>query len=135
MLAFIARRALATIPVLAMVAVFVFLMLRLTPGDPAAIIAGDNANAQQVAAIRAQLGLERPLLEQFGIWIGNILRGDFGESFFFKKTVAELIVQRLEPTLALALCTILLSVAVAVPLGVIAAWRHDSWIDRFVMAL
>ena len=135
MLAFLARRALATIPVLAMVAVFVFLMLRLTPGDPAAIIAGDNANAQQVAAIRAQLGLERPLLEQFGIWIVKILGGDFGESFFFKKTVADLIVQRLEPTLALALCTILLAVAVAVPLGVIAAWKHDSWIDRAVMAL
>ena len=135
MLAFLARRALATIPVLAMVAVFVFLMLRLTPGDPAAIIAGDNANTQQVDAIRAQLGLEKPLLAQFGIWIGKILQGDFGESFFFKKTVADLIAQRIEPTLALAIVTILLAVAVAVPLGVLAAWKQNSWIDRTVMAL
>jgi peptide/nickel transport system permease protein len=134
MLAFIARRLLATIPVLAMVAVFVFLMLRLTPADPAAIIAGDNANAQQVAQIRAKLGLDRPLLTQFGIWTARLLQGDFGESFFFKKTVAELIAQRLEPTLALATATIVLSVLVAVPLGVIAAYRHESWIDRFVMA-
>ncbi|MCK6451138.1 MAG: ABC transporter permease [Alphaproteobacteria bacterium] len=135
MLAFIARRLLATIPVLAMVAVFVFLMLRLTPGDPAAIIAGDNANAQQVAAIRTGLGLDRPLVEQFAIWIGRMLQGDFGESYFFKRTVASLIAQRLEPTIALAAVTILLSVLVAVPLGVLAAYRHDSWIDRGVMAL
>ena len=135
MLAFIARRLLATIPVLAMVAVFVFLMLRLTPADPAAIIAGDNANAQQVAQIRAKLGLDQPLLTQFGIWTGRMLQGDFGESFFFKKTVAELIAQRLEPTLALAIATIVLSVLVAVPLGVIAAYKHESWIDRGVMAL
>jgi peptide/nickel transport system permease protein len=135
MLAFIARRLLATIPVLAMVAVFVFLMLRLTPGDPAAIIAGDNANAQQVAAIRIGLGLDRPLAEQFVIWVGRMLQGDFGESYFFKRTVASLIVQRIEPTVALATVTIILSVLIAVPLGVIAAYRHDSWIDRFVMAL
>ena len=88
------------------VAVFVFLMLRLTPGDPAAIIAGDNANSEQVAAIRERLGLDQPILTQFFIWFGNMLRGDFGESFFFKKTVAELIVGRLEPTLALSLSTI-----------------------------
>jgi len=135
MLAFIARRALAALPVLAMVAVFVFLMLRLTPADPAAIIAGDNANAQQVAAIREKLGLDRPLLAQFAIWSGKLLQGDLGESFFFKKTVAELIAQRLEPTLALATVTLLLSIAVAVPLGVLAAWKHETWIDRGVMAL
>ncbi len=135
MLAFIARRLLATIPVLAMVAVFVFLMLRLTPGDPAAIIAGDNANAQQVAAIRTGLGLDRPLAEQFAIWVGRMLQGDFGESYFFKRTVAQLIAQRLEPTIALATVTIVLSVLIAVPLGVIAAYRHDTWVDRFVMAL
>ncbi|MGQ0677282.1 MAG: ABC transporter permease [Rhodospirillales bacterium] len=135
MLAFLARRALAAIPVLAMVAVFVFLMLRLTPADPAAIIAGDNANAEQVAQIREKLGLDRPLLVQIGIWTGKLLQGDLGESFFFKKTVTDLIKQRIEPTLALAAATILLSVAIAVPLGVLAAWKHDTWIDRAVMAL
>ncbi len=135
MLSFIARRLLATVPVLAMVAVFVFLMLRLTPADPAAILAGDNATTEQVAQIRSKLGLDQPLLTQFAIWSGRLLHGDFGESFFFKKTVAELIVQRLEPTLALATVTILLSILIAVPLGVIAAYRHEAWIDRFVMAL
>ena len=113
-----------------MVALFVFLMLRLTPGDPAAVIAGDNATSDQIADIREKLGLNLPIWQQFGIWIGNMLQGDFGESFFFKKTVAELIAQRLEPTLALAFCTLILAVSIAVPLGVIAAYRQGSLLDR-----
>ena len=120
---------------MAVVAVFVFLLLRLTAGDPAAIIAGDNATARDVAQIREKLGLDEPVVRQFVIWLGRILRGDLGESFFFKKTVAELIVARLEPTLALATCTLVLAVSMAVPLGVLAAWRRGSWIDRFVMGL
>jgi peptide/nickel transport system permease protein len=115
------------------VAVFIFLMLRLTPSDPAAIIAGDNATTEQVAQIRSQLGLDRPMVEQFFIWSGKVLRGDFGESFFFKKSVAQLIAERIEPTLSLALFTIVLAVLIAVPLGVLAAHRHGSWIDRIVM--
>ena len=103
MLLYILRRLAATIPVMLIVAVLVFLMLRLTPGDPAAIIAGDNANSEQIALIRDRLGLDEPILTQFSIWLGTVLTGDFGESFFFKKTVAELILGRLEPTLALAL--------------------------------
>jgi peptide/nickel transport system permease protein len=133
MLPYIGRRLLATVPVMAVVAVVVFALLRLTTGDPAAIIAGDNATSQDVAAIRSKLGLDRPLVEQFAIWIGGFLRGDFGESFFFKKQVATLIAERLEPTLALATCTIVLAVAMAVPLGVLAAWRRGTWIDRGVM--
>jgi len=120
---------------MAVVAVFVFLLLRLTAGDPAAIIAGDNATARDVAQIRERLGLDEPLVRQFGIWLQRILRGDFGESFFFKKTVAELILARLEPTLALAACTLVLAVSMAVPLGILAAWKRGSWIDRFVMGL
>jgi len=119
--------------VLGVVAVFVFLLLRLTPGDPAAIIAGDNATGEQIEQIRRSLGLDEPLVTQFGIWIGRLLRGDLGESFFFRMPVAELIAQRMEPTLALALCTIVLAVAVAVPLGVLAAWRHGGWLDRALM--
>jgi peptide/nickel transport system permease protein len=133
MIAFIIRRLFATIPVMLVVAVLVFLMLRLTPADPAAIIAGDNANAQQVADIRAKLGLDEPIITQFFIWSGKILRGDFGESFFFKKTVAELIQDRMEATLSLSLFTIVLAILVAVPLGVLAAAKHGSWIDRIVM--
>jgi peptide/nickel transport system permease protein len=118
---------------MAVVAVTVFLLLRLTTGDPAAIIAGDNATSQDVAAIRTKLGLDRPIPQQFLIWIGNVVQGDFGESFFFKKPVAELIVGRLQPTLALASCTLILAVSMAVPLGVLAAWRRNTWIDRSVM--
>ncbi|MBM3621974.1 MAG: ABC transporter permease [Alphaproteobacteria bacterium] len=133
MFAFIARRLVATIPVLLFVAIFVFMLLRLTPGDPAAVIAGDNATSDQVAAIRAKLGLDEPLHTQFFIWSGKALAGDFGESFFFKKTVAELIVQRIEPTAMLALCTLILAVSIAVPLGVLAAARQGGWVDRAIM--
>ena len=127
------RRLLGTIPVMLVVAVFIFLMLRLTPSDPAAVIAGDNATTEQVAQIRTQLGLDRPMVEQFFIWSGKVLRGDLGESFFFKKTVASLIGERIEPTLSLALFTMVLAVLIAVPLGVLAAHRQGSWIDRIVM--
>src|SRR6201993_2158959 len=133
MYGYLFRRLLGTIPVMLVVAVFIFLMLRLTPSDPAAIIAGDNATTEQVAKIRGQLGLDRPMIEQFVIWSGKVLTGDFGESFFFKKTVAQLIGERIEPTLSLSLFTIVLAVLIAVPLGVLAAHRQGSWIDRIVM--
>ena len=133
MLAYIARRLLATIPVMAVVAVFVFALLRLTPGDPAAIIAGSAATSQDVANIRLTLGLDRPVVAQFFVWLGNMAHGDFGESFFFKRTVASLIADRIEPTLMLSLTTIVLSVLVAVPLGVVAAYAQGTWVDRVVM--
>jgi peptide/nickel transport system permease protein len=133
MLGYILRRIAATVPVMLIVAALVFLMLRLTPGDPAAIIAGDNANDAQIAAIRSRLGLDAPLLLQFFQWLGNLLRGDFGESFYFKKTVAELITSRLEPTLALSISTIVLAVVIAVPLGVLAAYKRGTIIDKLVM--
>lgn len=130
---YILRRLAATIPVMLIVAVLVFLMLRLTPSDPAAIIAGDYANAQQIAEIRTKLGLDQPIHTQFAIWITKALHGDFGESFFFKKQVVDLIADRLEPTLSLALVTIILAVVIAVPLGVLAAYKQGTWIDRVVM--
>ena len=133
MLHFLARRLAATVPVLAIVAVLVFLMLRLTPGDPAAILAGDAANDEQIARIRSGLGLDRPIPVQFAIWAGHLLQGDLGESFYYKTQVTTLIAQRLEPTLSLAASTILLAVLVAVPLGVLAAWRFGGWLDRALM--
>jgi peptide/nickel transport system permease protein len=135
LLGYITRRLLATIPVMGIVAIVVFLLLRLTTGDPAAIIAGDNATSQDVEAVRIKLGLDRPIGEQFIIWIAKVVRGDFGESFFFKKPVAQLIGERIEPTLALATCTLILAVSMAVPLGVVAAWKRGTWIDRVVMGL
>jgi len=133
MLHFIARRILATIPVLAIVAVLVFLLLRLTPGDPAAILAGDAASPAQIAQIRANLGLEQPIPVQFAIWLRHLAAGDLGESFYYKVQVTELIAQRLEPTLSLAALTIVFAVLVSVPLGAIAAWRFGGWFDRGLM--
>ncbi len=133
MVGFLARRIASTIPVLLFVAVFVFAMLRLTPGDPAAVLAGDNATPQQIEEIRAQLGLDEPLWTQFAIYAGRLLQGDLGVSYFFNQPVTDLIAQRIEPTLSLALVTILITVVVAVPLGTLAAYRHGSWLDRLVM--
>jgi peptide/nickel transport system permease protein len=113
--------------------VLVFLLLRLTPGDPAAILAGDAATGEQIASIRASLGLDRPLVVQFVIWLKRIAAGDLGQSFYFRIDVATLIGQRLEPTLALTTLTTLLAVIIAIPLGVVAAWRFGGWFDRALM--
>ena len=115
------------------VALFVFLLLRLSPGDPAAVIAGDYATAEDVQKIREKLGLSEPIFIQFVTWLGSLIQGDLGTSIFSNKPVTELIAQRLEPTLMLALTTIIFSILVAVPLGTIAAFRAGSWIDRLVM--
>jgi peptide/nickel transport system permease protein len=132
MLKFLLQRLLALIPVLFTVAVIVFLILRLTPGDPAAVIAGNNATNEDIDRIREQLGLTKPLLAQFAIWLGGVLQGDLGYSFYLGKSVTELIAQRIEPTLSLATGTMLLSVLVAVPLGTLAAWRMGGWLDRML---
>lgn len=133
MLPLIARRVLATIPVMGVVALTVFALLHLTPGDPAIIIAGDYATTQDIARIRASLGLDRPLLAQAGIWLAKLLRGDLGASIYSGLPVTTLIGQRVGPTVALTALAMLISVAVAVPLGVLAAWRQGSWVDRIVM--
>lgn len=135
MLPLIARRVLATIPVMGVVALTVFAMLHLTPGDPAAIIAGDYAAPQDIAKIRSALGLDKPLLTQVGVWLGNVVRGDLGVSIYSGLPVTTLIAQRVGPTIALTLFAMVFSVAVAVPLGVWAAWRQGSWIDRLIMLL
>ena len=133
MFSFLARRLASTLPVLLIVAVLVFAMLRLTPGDPAAVLAGDAASTEQIAQIRTGLGLDRSIPVQFGLWAGQLLTGDLGQSYYYKTPVATLIGQRLEPTISLALITITLAVLVAVPLGVLAAWRFGSLLDRALM--
>jgi len=132
-LAYVVRRLLATIVVMAVVAFVVFLLLYLTPGDPAAILAGDAATSDDIRRIREKLGLDEPFLVRFGGWVAQLVRGDLGTSIFTNLPVAHLIAQRVEPTLSLTLCTLLVSVLVAVPLGVIAAARAGTWIDRLVM--
>lgn len=134
MLRLIATRVLSTIPVMGVVALIVFFMLRLS-GDPAAILAGDTASSEQVERVRVALGLTKPLYEQFLSWIGQLIRFDLGTSLFTGLPVTTLIAQRIEPTAMLALSTIIFSVLVAVPMGVLAAWKSGGWIDRLVMVI
>ncbi|MCP5152669.1 MAG: ABC transporter permease [Ectothiorhodospiraceae bacterium] len=133
MTAYIVRRLLATIPVMAVVALFVFFLLHLTPGDPAAVIAGDDATPAEIEGVRHKLGLDRPIYEQFGIYVGNLLRGELGTSIFSNLPVIALVKQRLEPSVVLAVSTLLVAVVFAIPMGVIAAWKARTAIDRIVM--
>src|SRR6516162_9374340 len=133
LVAYLVRRILATVPVMAVVALFVFALLHLSPGDPAAIIAGDAATPADIARIRASLGLDRPLYLQFGSWIWRLLHGDLGISIFTNLPVSQLIAQRVEPTVALTVSTLLVSIVAAIPIGVVAAWKAGSWLDRAVM--
>jgi peptide/nickel transport system permease protein len=133
MFAYVVRRVLATIPVMAVVALFVFSLLYIAPGDPAAVIAGDQATPADVERIRASLGLDRPYLVRFGAWLWDILRGDLGVSIFTNLPVSTMIRQRIEPTLSLMLVTLTLAITVAVPMGVVAAWKAGTVIDRAVM--
>ncbi len=119
---------------MAVVALVVFSLLYFTPGDPAAVIAGDVATDEDIRRIRANLGLDQPFFPRFGSWVGALLRGDLGISIFTNLPVTRLIGQRIEPTLALTTCTLIVAVLVAVPFGVLAAARAGTWIDRSVMA-
>jgi peptide/nickel transport system permease protein len=134
MYGYIFRRLLATIPVMLIVALVVFLLLHLTPGDPAAIIAGDYARPEDIERIRKNLGLDRPLYVQFFSWLGRVVTGDLGVSIFSDLPVSKLIGQRLEPTIALSISTIIFAVLVAIPLGTIAAYKAGTLLDRAVMA-
>ena len=130
---YIIRRLLATIPVAGVVAVFVFLLLHLGPGDPAAVVAGSYAMPKDVERIREKLGLNEPIHIQFGKWISHVAQGDLGDSIFSEMPVTTLIAQRIQPTLSLAAASILVAIILAVPLGVVAAWRAGTWIDYLVM--
>ena len=133
MWAYIIRRLLATIPVAAVVAVFVFMLLHLAPGDPAAVIAGSYAMPKDIERIREKLGLNEPIYIQFGKWISHVARGDLGDSIFSEMPVTKLIGQRLEPTISLAIASIVVAILFAVPIGILAAWKAGTWIDHVVM--
>ena len=133
MLAYIIRRLLVTIPVLAVVGLFTFLLLRVTPGDPAALIAGNEATQEEYLEIRERLGLDEPIYVQLGKWTGRILQGDFGTSIRSGKPVFELIRGRVGPSVSLTVATEIIAVLVAIPLGVLAAWKANSVVDRAVM--
>ncbi len=133
MQAYIARRLLATIPVLVVVALFVFALLRFTPGDPAVVLAGQEATAEQVEMIEQSLGLDKPMYVQLWQWVKDLGNGELGNSIRSNKPVLQLIIRRIEPSLSLALATQLFAVVIAVPMGVLAAWKADSLLDRVVM--
>src|ERR687887_78434 len=133
MFAYIVRRILAIVPVMGVVALFVFSLLYLAPGDPALIIGGDTATPQDIERIRAALGLDQPFHVQFGTWLWRLLHGDLGISIFTNLPVTTLIQQRLEPTVALTISTLIVAVSVAIPIGVVAAWKAGTWVDRLVM--
>jgi peptide/nickel transport system permease protein len=133
MLGYIIRRLLATIPVIGMVALFVFSLLYLTPGDPAAVIAGDIATVDDIERIRHKLGLDQPFLTRFLVWASAVLQGDLGISIFTNLPVTQLIGQRVGPTLSLTLCTLVVAVSIAVPMGVVGAWQAGKLVDRLVM--
>ena len=133
MIVYILRRLGATLIVMAVVALFVFSLLFLTPGDPAAVIAGDVATPDDIQQIREKLGLNKPFLVQFGGWVVRLLHGDLGTSIFTNLPVTKLIAQRVQPTLSLTLLTLFVAVLVAVPIGVIAAAKAGTWTDRSVM--
>jgi len=135
MLAYCIRRVLATIPVMAIVAFLVFSLLYLAPGDPAAIIAGDQATPEDIARIHASLGLDRPFVVRFADWFWHVLNGDLGVSIFTNLSVVHMIAQRIEPTLSLMVLTLFISITIAVPMGVIAAWKQGSLIDRAIMLI
>jgi len=131
---FIVKRVIATIPVMGIVALFVFSLLYIAPGDPAAVIAGDQASPADVERIRQSLGLDRPFVVRFGDWVWQLIHGDLGTSIFTGLPVSSMIGQRIEPTLSLMLTTLILAVLIAVPMGVFAAWRAGSLLDRLFMS-
>ena len=135
MTGFILRRLVLMIPVLVVVAVIIFSLLHVTPGDPAALMAGEDATAAQVEAMRERLGLNRPFHTQFIDWFANALRLDLGESIFLRQPVTEAMMERVQPTGLLTLYSLSLAILISIPAGVIAAVRRNSWVDRLLMVM
>ncbi len=133
MLRFVLRRLLSLLPVLFVVSVVIFSLIHLTPGDPARAILGQNATNEQVAALRESMGLDRPLVEQYLGWVGGVLTGDFGDSYFLRKSVTEAIGDNAVPTIQLAVIAIIVAIALSVPFGTLAARFRGGHLDRSVM--
>ena len=134
LLLYVARRLVWTIPTLLLVGLLVFVLMRLVPGDPALLILGDSATPEALAAMRAQFGLDRPLHQQFIIWLGQVVRGDLGQSITSSEPVLPLMLQRFQVSAAIVLAAIAAAVALAVPAGLYAAWKQNSTVDTVVVA-
>lgn len=135
MLSFASRRLAGLVVTLFVTALIVFIVLEILPGDPAAVMMGVNATPEQVAAIRADYGLDRPVVERFFGWILGLLTGDLGQSYTYRVPISGLILERAQVTLPLSLFAVLLSTSIGIPLGVIAAARANTRTDAAVMAL
>ena len=133
MLAYIARRLLASIPVILMVGIITFSILHIAPGDPAVLMAGEEATPEDVDKMRKALGFDKPFHIQFAVWVGRLLQGDLGTSIFSGHSITELMAPRLQPTLSLGMLAIVLSILMGIPMGVVAAWTAGSVTDRAVM--
>src|ERR1700736_6869016 len=131
---YVVRRLLQFVPVLVIVTIVVFLMVRLIPGDPAAALLGPQAQPEQIARLRATMGLERPLWVQYSIWVNRMLRGDFGESFINGFPISQLISTKLPATLELSVSALAVATVVSVPLGITSALRRGSWPDHLATA-
>lgn len=135
MLNFIIKRLLSLIPVLFIVSIVVFLLVHITPGDPASVILGPEANPEDVAKLREELGLNRPILEQYIDWIGDIIQGDFGTSLFMKQPVLTAFVEHLGPTLSLAVLAETFAILIAIPLGILSAKYRGTFFDQIFMGV
>lgn len=134
LLLYVGRRALWTLPTLLLVSLLVFVLMRLIPGDPALLILGDGATPEQLAGLRAQYGLDRPLFRQFGIWLGQVVRGDLGQSITSGEAVLPLLLERFQVSAAIVVVAVALAVLLAVPAGLYAAWKQNSFWDTLVVA-
>ncbi len=132
-LRYLGKRAISTIPMLVMVGLITFLLIHITPGDPAAVVAGENASAEAIEDARRRLGLDQPFPVQFWHWLVQVLHGDLGTSFTSGKPVTELIFDRLPITLSLTTGATLIGLLIAIPLGVFAATQRGSWLDRITI--
>jgi len=133
MLSYAIKRALSAIPTLLVVALLIFSLIRFIPGNPALVMLGDDATAEEVAAMEVKLGLDQPVAVQFIKWLGSAVRGDFGVSMYYRQPVMELILERLEPTVLLVIYAMVVGILIGVPLGIIAAVKRNSIIDRLCM--
>ena len=132
---FIAKRIISVIPVLIIVSVVIFSLIHLVPGDPATAMLGDLATEEDIAALRLRMGLDKPLIEQYFIWIGNIFHGDFGMSVVNNETVGSLIISHIRPTISLAIYALVIAAVIAIPLGMIASRKKGSAIDHVVSVI
>ena len=130
---YLVQRSLAAIPVLLIVAVIVFSLIHVTPGDPATLMAGDQALPHQIDRIKEKMGLNDPLYVQLGVYFRHLSQGDLGESVFTKFEVTELIRQRIQPTVSIAIFALAFAIVMGIPLGILAAWKANTWVDRAAM--